>query len=157
MINTSLFRKPCTHGKFNSSFVRVVSNILFSILLFTFFANAFAYTEPVTFGSMATELTVGVGVFTKIMHFVCFVMGLIFVIMAVSLFRANRTNPKYVPLDRPILYLVISVVLFAIPFLGAYFVETGALEYQEKREARAKGVEVQDIDAPLDWGNDFNH
>lgn len=127
-------------------------NVVYFICLST--ANA----EALTFGSMANDLTIGVGVFTKIIHLVCFIMSLVFVVMAASLFRAHRTNPKYVPLDRPILYVVIAFILFGIPFLGSYFVKSGSLSYEQGPiKDQAQVVQVQDIDAPLNWGNDYNH
>src|SRR5689334_21831892 len=78
--------------------------------------SVFAYTEPTTFGSVAESLTKGVGVLTAVMHFVCFIMASVFFVMSFSMYRAHRFTPKFVPLDRPIMYLVFAIIMLAIPF-----------------------------------------
>jgi hypothetical protein len=105
-------------------------------------------------GSIAESLTIGVDSVTRLMHFVSIVMGCVLFIMAFSLFRAHRTNPKFIPLERPVIYVFLAIILMFLPFYGDIFLPTGSSRDLEKQEARALGVQAHDIDAPLDCEND---
>lgn len=122
-----------------------------------FFCNAYAAEPQSSIGSVAENLVVGAGALTHFLHFVCVVAGLSLIVLSFSLYRAHRFNPKYVPLDKPIMYLVFGIILIAVPFFGEIFGETGSPEYLERKEAREKGIQTNDIDAPLNWGTDYNH
>ena len=111
--------------------------------------------EPLSIASIAGNLIYGTNLLTRFMHFVCIIMGAGFFIMAFMQYRAHRDNPKFVPLGRPIMYIVLSLILFAIPFLGKLFsATTGSAKDLEKQ--RVKGVYHHDIDAPL-VPEDFGH
>jgi hypothetical protein len=135
-------------------------NIKRTALLFCIFLLAldsvFA-TEELSLGSIADSLTIGTHAVTRLMHFVSIVVGCFLFIMAFSLFRAHRWNPKFVPLERPIIYVFLGVILVTLPFYGKIFMPTGGTHDLKEQEKRALGVQSQDIDAPLEWGNDYDH
>ncbi len=129
--------------------------ILLSILLLIL-DSVFAAEQP-SLGSVAESLIIGTDAVTRLLHFVSLVMGCFLFIMAFSLLRAHRSNPKFIPLERPIIYMVLAVVLMALPFFGKIFIPTGSTIDLKKQEEYGHGVQIQDIDAPLDWGNDYDH
>ena len=129
---------------------------LLSLMFLLILDNAFATDQP-TLGSIADSLVVGTDAVTRLMHFASIIVGCFLFIMAFSLFRANRLNPKFVPLDRPIIYVFLGIILIALPFYGKIFMPTGSTFDLKTQEERAMGVQSQDIDAPLEWGNDYDH
>lgn len=131
------------------------TTILLAILL-SRLDSVFAAEQP-SLGSVAESLIIGTDAVTRLLHVVSIVMGCFLFIMAFSLIRAHRSNPKFIPLERPIIYMVLAVVLMAIPFFGKIFMPTGSTIDLQKQEECGHGVQIQDIDAPLDWGNDYDH
>ena len=113
----------------------------------------FAANEP-TIASIAEKLISGISVLTRFMMVVCMAVGVGFVIVSITTYKAHRANPKFVPLDRPVMYLVLGVVIFAVPFLGNIFGPTGSILDMEKRHAQSC---PSNIDAPLELGNEFEH
>ncbi len=113
--------------------------------------------EKLTLGSIADSLVIGTDAVTRLLHFVSIAVGCFLFIMAFSLFRANRLNPKFVPLERPIIYVFLGVILVALPFYGKIFMPTGSTIDLKAREERAMVLHPHDIDAPLEWGNDYDH
>lgn len=113
-------------------------------------------TETPSFASIAESLMIGTDVVTRLLHFSSIAIGCFLFIMAFSLIRAHRSNPKFIPLDRPIIYMALGVMLIALPFFGTIFMPTGSTESLKKQEMRASS-HPQDIDAPLEWGNDYDH
>jgi hypothetical protein len=130
--------------------LKIASLIFGLVTLFGLLAlqSVFAYSEPTTFGSVAESLTVDANILKAFMHFVCFIMASVFFVMAFSMYRAHRFNPKLVPLDRPIMYLVFALLMVALPMLGKLFLEPSSPAVLEK-ELRGTGLHFQDIDAPL--------
>jgi len=118
---------------------------------------AFAIPKHPTVGEIAKDLMVGAGVVTQIMHVVCIGLGVLLCILSIFFYKAHRENPKFVPLDRPILYLILGLVLIAVPFLGKILAPTGSILDMQRREAEENRLKLQDIDAPLHWGNDYDH
>lgn len=137
--------------------MKKIAYLIAGFILLLWGQIAFAVDAHTSIASMAENLVFGAGVMTKFLHFICIVVGVGMIVMMVSTYKAHRSNPKFVPLDRPIMYLTFAIILISIPFLGELFGETGSLEYTNKKEVRESGVQLQDIDAPLNWGNDYNH
>ncbi len=132
--------------------------ILVVLLLVGLVSSSYASEPSPTFGSIAENLIAGTSVVTRLVHFICIVVGLGFLGMAVAQYKAHRFNPKFVPLERPIMYAVLGIVLISLPFFDEIFGLTGGTHDLEKKELLDRGVQVHDIDAPLDnWGNDYNH
>ncbi len=113
--------------------------------------------EKLNLGDVANSLIVGTDFVTRLLHIASIATGAFLFIMAFSLLRSHRTNPKFIPLDRPIIYMCLGVILIALPFYGKLFTLTGSTIDLKKKEEYAIGVQPQDIDAPLDWGNDYDH
>jgi len=134
--------------------IRNLGNLLFLLM---FAETSFAANTVQSLGEIAEHLIVGTSVLTTVMHIVCFVVGFSLLISAISFYKAHRDNPKFVPLDRPIICLCLAIVIFALPFYGILFGPTGSTVDYEKREAAARGVQINDIDAPLNWGTDYDH
>ena len=128
-------------------------NLMASILLLLMTGMVFA-AEQHTFGEIARRLIVGTDIFTRFFHFICIMIGIGFCVMAVSLYKMHQQNPKFIPLDRPVLYFILGLVLLSLPFWGN-FVETGSTIELRKKESKKHSR--RDIDAPLDWGNDYGH
>ena len=118
-----------------------------------------AKPETPTVGEIAAKLMIGTDVVTKLFLVACLVIGALLVITAITHFRNHYLNPKFVPLDRPIIYLILGLALFSIPFLGEIFLPTSSTIDVKKREAEKAAAAVcpVDVDAPLEMGNEFNH
>ena len=134
-----------------------IKRIALLLLMFLLILDSAFATEKPTLGSIADSLVVGTDAVTRLLHFASIVVGCFLFIMAVSLFRAHRSNPKFIPLERPIIYLFLGIILVALPFYGKIFMPTGSTLDLRAQEERAMGVQSDDIDAPLEWGNDYDH
>lgn len=128
-----------------------LSLILFGVLLSSL---CFGSDVP-TIGSIADKLTIGTDLLTRFMVAVCIVMGVGLIITGLTLYKAHRNNPKFVPLDRPVMYAVLGLLVILIPFLGEIFGPTGSSLDLKKRQA-AESCPTN-IDAPLELGNEFDH
>jgi len=137
-------------------FLNIKRTALLLLIFLLMLDSTFASDKP-SLGSIADSLTIGTHVVTRLMHFVSIVVGCFLFIMAFSLFRAHRSNPKFVPLERPIIYMFLGLILVVLPFFGKIFMPTGSTFEVREQEKRALGVQSQDIDAPLEWGNDYDH
>lgn len=132
---------------------------LFGLLIITCLLalDSASAAEHTTIGSVADSLLTKTDAVTRLVHFVSIIVGCFLFIMAISLFRAHRSNPKFVPLERPVIYMLLGLVLVVLPFYREIFLPTEGANDLKKQEARALGVQLQDIDAPLEWGNDYDH
>jgi len=107
-------------------------------------------------GDVAGRLIVGADFLTRLMLAACIAIGLTLVILSITYFRGHRFNPKLVPLGKPVIYLVLGLIVFTIPFLGKLFGETGSILDLKKKEATLESCRT-DIDTPLEFGNEFDH
>ena len=114
-------------------------------------------SELPTVGEIANKLIIGTDFVTKFVLVVCIVVGAILIVTSVTYFRGHYHNPKMVPLDRPIIYLILGLALFFIPFLGEIFVPTTSTIDMKKKEEKAAAAYSIDIDAPLELGNEYDH
>lgn len=128
---------------------------LLSILCISLIIFPVQAAEPPSIATIAGNITFGSNLLSRFMHFVCMVMGAGFFIMAFMQYRAHRDNPKFVPLGRPIMYLVLALVLFSIPFLGEIF-GASTSSGKDLEKSKNKNVYYNDIDAPLKT-EDFGH
>lgn len=115
--------------------------------------------KVLTFGDIADKLIVGTGFITRIVLIACVTIGVILIISAFLYFRAHLQNPKFSPLDRPFFLLFFGLILIAVPFLGDIFGPTGSVFEIKKTEevSRTKMAAPIDIDAPLEFGNEYDH
>lgn len=109
--------------------------------------------ETPTLGSIAEMLTEGTGVITRFVVAVCFALGIGLMIVSIHMYRQHRHNPKFVPLDRVVMYLVLGVLVLGIPFLGKIFGPTGSYLELDKHKPPC----ASNIDTPLELGNEFDH
>lgn len=133
-----------------------IKRILLLLTVLLMLDGVFAM-EKQSLGSMADVLLAESDIITRLIHFVSIIVGCFLFIMAFSLFRAHRSSPKFVPLERPIIYMLLGVVLIVLPFYREIFLPTDGAHDLKKQEAHALGVQSHDIDAPLEWGNDYDH
>lgn len=128
----------------------------FSFLLLVFSAELIALPQkPTSLGEIAEHLTFGTHIVTQLVHLVCFIVGASLLMMGILFFKANRENPKFMPLDKVILYLFCGVILISLPFYNKIFgTKTGSTIDQQKHSSAIRST---DLDAPLDFGNDYNH
>lgn len=98
-----------------------------SILFLSLWAiTGLAWAEAGGIGDWALDMADTSNVLVRLMLAASFVTGVTMLIMGITYFRNHRMNPKMIPLATPITYLVIGILLIAIPFFGQIFqVETG--------------------------------
>jgi len=133
------------------------SLLILVLVNFGFIEMARASLEEVpTFGDVAHVLIGGTDLLTRFVLAGALILGVGFIIFAISTYRQHRMTPKLVPLDRPILYLVLGLSLCCLPYLGDIF--GGTLSTQDLRKkghpavaaSKTKKSEyIWDIDAPL--------
>ena len=112
-----------------------------------------AADETETFADIANNLIFGASIVSNLLHAASILLGVGFIIYSVVSFRNHRINPKMVPLDRPILYLFLGIVLTAIPFLGEIMEHTTGETHNQKHQSSRHTSSTyyeHDIDAPLD-------
>ena len=128
-----------------------LKSFLFTPLLMGLMANT-AIAEAETFADIFSSLIFGASIVTDFLHAASMVLGVGFIIYSVVSFRNHRINPKMVPLDRPVLYLFLGIVLTALPFLGQILGRTtGETHMQKHHNHRSSSVyHEHDIDEPLD-------
>jgi len=97
-------------------------------------------------GALASHLSLGAALVTRVMLAVCLTVGVTLLIIGYTQYRMHMLNPKAVPLGIPFTYWVLGIALCGVPFFDYYLGETGSpLQYQhEKTDYLPK-----DIDAPL--------
>lgn len=122
---------------------------------------AFAALKPEkhvpTIGEIAERFIIGTDFLTRLMLVASVAVGAMLVVTSITYFRAHRVNPKLAPLDRPLYYLVLGLVLIALPFFGDIFGPTGSvLELKKQEKAKTMSAPL-DIDAPLELGNEYDH
>lgn len=117
------------------------------LLLLGLFSAPFCLAATPTIGDLAERMIAGTDVVTRLMMAVCIAVGIGFMILSVSMYKTHRTNPKFVPLDRPVMYLILGVVVLAIPFLGQIFGPTGSVLDLKRNQIESL---PRNIDAPLE-------
>lgn len=109
-----------------------------------------------TIGEIAAKLNISSALVAHFLHFICVVIGIGFIIMALSFYKAHRENPKFMPIERPIAYIFLGLVLISVPFLGKLFgAVTGNPADAEKHKTCTAHMPIQDVDTPLNtWYED---
>jgi hypothetical protein len=115
-----------------------------------------AAIPALSLGDIAEKFLVGSDFITRFALIVCVSVGIIMFILGITHFRGHRENPKMVPLGRPVMYVVLGFCLVMVPFFESIFGQTGSILEIKKKE-QAPLVCPVDIDAPLEFGNEFNH
>lgn len=139
---------------------KIFFTLSLSILAFLslFISEAlYAAVQHRTLGEIANTLIVGTDFVTRIMLVATLVMGVGFILFSIGLFRTHWRNPKLVPLDRPIIYCVLGIVLCIIPFLGHIFGGTlSTLDLEKNPHAVTQHQQntmhhgnYVDVDAPI--------
>lgn len=124
-----------------------MSRWLFTTLLFS--GSLLAQEDKLSIEDMAMILYGGVDWVTQLIHVLCVVLGIALIVMGFSFFKMHRDNPKYVPLDKPIAYLFLGLVLMSIPLWSALFGSSGSSIDLEKKEQEQLKAKLHDIDAPV--------
>ncbi len=108
--------------------------------------TCFAETIP-SIGELAENMIAGSTVITRLFLAASVILGVGFIIASITMYKTHRDNPKFIPLDRPVLFLILGLVAISIPFLGKFVGKTGSVLDLQK-EAKHYST-IVDIDAPL--------
>jgi hypothetical protein len=121
------------------------------LLILPFITNVAAAAPNIA--DIANNLIFGADILSNFLHAASIAMGVGFLIYSLVAFRNHYLNPKMVPLDRPIVYVILSIVLIAVPFLGRILEhETGRSHVQKTQgngDNSSSTSGYHDIDAPL--------
>lgn len=119
------------------------------LILCTLIANS-AYAEQ-SLATIANNLTSGASIISNLMISGCIVVGITLIALAGVHYKAHRHSPKMIPLTKPILYIVLGLILFAIPFLEDYVAKTGrSVAFPSIHKQTSQNTYTYtDIDAPL--------
>ncbi len=102
-----------------------------------------------SFGQMAEKLTFSVTTLAHIMLGACVVVGVFLIILAVGFYREHRNNPKFVPLDKVVMYFILGLLLFSVPVISYFFGPPGSPLELKRAKAVAAAVQHRDADAPI--------
>ena len=80
---------------------------------------AYADKAPIapSLGEMANNVMEPVSVFTNVMYTLCYIIGATLCVGGLIQYKEHRVNPVHVPINRPIVMLVLGLSLIAIPFI----------------------------------------
>jgi len=136
--------------------------LIFLSSIFLTLDLAWAKTEEtnLNLGIIAERVHVAGEMVARLMVAVCVVMGITMICFAFFHYRTHRINPKLVPLGKPVMYLVLGLVILAIPFAEEILGKTGRSHVLEAKKQKETLHTPVDIDAPLvqdNWVNDYNH
>lgn len=129
----------------NSMMIRRIQAALINIGLLLS-PSCFAETIP-TIGALAENMIAGSSAITRLAVAACVVMGVGFIVASIAMYKTHRDNPKFVPLDRPIMFLIFGIIALSIPYFGQIFGKTGSVIDLHKEQAMQYAP--VDIDAPL--------
>ena len=117
-------------------------------------------------GQLATDLLPAAEVATRLIHWFCMIVGFCLIVTAVSFYQAHRFNPKFMPLERPIIIAFLGIVLIALPFYKKIFLPAEVKkavipadhirQHEENHHPSEEHYRPLGIDEPLDpnWGDD---
>lgn len=104
--------KPCNFVELGF----LMPRILFFILLF---CSDVAFAGLNQTSSTLGELSDGIGdtasIFGNLMNATCIIVGIALIASAVTQYQIHKASPKMVPLTTPIIYMVLSLCILAIP------------------------------------------
>ena len=72
-------------------------------------------------GQIADNLLPTAETLIHVAHWLCIIVGFCLLVTAISFYKAHRFNPKFVPLERPIIIAFLGIVLIALPFFKKIF------------------------------------
>ncbi|MDB6096403.1 MAG: hypothetical protein JWM09_681 [Francisellaceae bacterium] len=128
--------------------MKIAKQCLNSVVLFLLFNSpvCLAINDIASFSSSLFE---GSGILIIIFSMVSVFVGFILLASAFSAYREHRNNPKFIPLDRPIIFLILGLSLVLFPFVGR-ILKISYSPLDEAHEVRKRLKQnVSDLDAPL--------
>lgn len=122
-----------------------------TITVYSIFSIAFG-TEEHSIPTVGERLMSFTDVLTRLMLVACFVVGVGFIFVAILQYQTHRRNPKFVPLDKPVWYLILGLLLIGIIFLEEIFGGgTGSILKLKQHETNQAIHNYQhNLDAPLE-------
>lgn len=104
-----------------------------------------------TLGSLSENLLGPTTVVTQLLVYACYIVGVVFVFMAIAQYKVHRESPKLVPLSTPIMLALFGIILACLPYFSTLFNSGSALEYRRKEgvtEKEQKGLPLPPLDLP---------
>lgn len=100
--------------------------------------------------TVSTHLYESSTLLVKLISFASVLVGLIMLSTALAGYKEHRRNPKFIPLDRPIFYTILGIVLIFLPYMGRYFGQTyNPLDKEHHLKKKLHQHHKLDIDEPL--------
>src|SRR5437868_1588600 len=75
----------------------------------------------ITIGEIAGNLIEGSSFITRLMVAACVALGSALIFTSLLMYKKHRENPKFIPLDRPVVYFFLGVLAVSLPFFGQIF------------------------------------
>lgn len=136
----------------SSSFIKRYGFWLLIFFLYGLSSTVMAAAEETSILGIGDKLMSVTDILTRLMLVACFVVGIGFIFVAFIQYKTHRLNPKLVPLDKPVWYFVLGVLLIGIIFLERIFGGgTGNILHLKKQQAtEAPQSYHYNIDAPIE-------
>ena len=91
--------------------------ILFALGITLFTQAIFAENSP-SLATASHNLMEPLSFLTKAIYNICYILAIMLFVSCVSSYRTHRLNPKQVPITRPIVLLILSIVTALVPILA---------------------------------------
>ncbi|MES2999005.1 MAG: hypothetical protein V4700_06805 [Pseudomonadota bacterium] len=91
------------------------------IVAFVFFTSANAYALPTeSLGDLSDKLMLPLSVLTSALYNISLAIGIALLFGALIQYKNHRDNPGQVPISRPVILLIFSLILVALPILAKF-------------------------------------
>lgn len=114
-----------------------VSKLTIALLAF-FFGSTLVYATS-GIGGIAENLMAPTEIITKVVHVVCYIVGLALLLTAFAQYKIHRQSPKLVPLTTPITLAVLGLIGLLIPYGTHLFGPNASVEDQGKGRPSEQG------------------
>lgn len=103
-------------------------------------------SRAATVHDLSQNILVGGTMVTYLIMVGCITVGILLIVYSFSAYRAHKENPKFMPLDRPVVYFILGVLMLCLPFASRIAGKT--YSPVDHRRHRVEQLSI-DPDAPL--------
>jgi len=104
-------------------------------------------------GQIINDLMPTADVAIHVVHWLCILVGFCLLVTAISFYKAHRFNPKFMPLEKPIIIAFLGIVLIVLPFFKKIFLPS---DFKQVIIPTDQNLTIKEPQDP-NWVNDYDH